>query len=161
MSSSILNSFFLIVNAPWPLFNNGQFQLFYCCKLTTKGDFLLEDTPNSVIYTCTGFRSGLFWGHTSGSMKVTFLRWRKFIVFLAVCDGAPSCCSVHLWRLHLAWISGNNPCLIGPDDSNIHCSLSLQVQQILVYTDFSHPRQTNRNHDATPEMSTFAYESCC
>jgi len=30
----------------------------------------------------------------SGSMNVTFSRRRYVDVFLAVCDGAPSCCSV-------------------------------------------------------------------
>ena len=47
-----------------------------------------------IALSSTGFRSGLFGIHMSGSMKVTFSRRRKLIVFLAVCEGAPSCCSV-------------------------------------------------------------------
>ena len=39
----------------------------------------------------TGFKSGLFGGHMWGSMNVTFSRRRYLGVFLAVCDGAPSC----------------------------------------------------------------------
>jgi len=40
----------------------------------------------------TEFKSGLFVGHMWGSMNVTFSRRRYVGVFLAVCDGALSCC---------------------------------------------------------------------
>ena len=39
----------------------------------------------------TGFKSGLFGSHMWGSINVTFSRCRYVGVFLAVCDGAPSC----------------------------------------------------------------------
>ena len=37
-----------------------------------------------------------YWSHMSGSMKATFSRRGYSMVFRAVCDGAPSCCRVHL-----------------------------------------------------------------
>jgi len=50
----------------------------------------VEEHPQ--IAQSTGFKSGLFGGHIWGSITVTFSRRRYVGVFLAVCDGAPSCC---------------------------------------------------------------------
>ena len=100
----------------WQLFPNvGAIRLCFCKKnaaknvsiprlLPTSADqrwssfakvnFFLQSSPHGII---DWFKSGLFACHISGSMKVIFFWCKKLIVFLAVWDGAPSCCHVQIW----------------------------------------------------------------
>ena len=63
-------------------------QLVDCRELSTLIVHLLKGTPNSAI---DWVQVWAVWGHLWGSMNVTFSRRRYVGVFLAVCDGAPSC----------------------------------------------------------------------
>ena len=92
-----------------------------------------------------------------GSIKVTFSWWRKFIVFLAVWDGAPSCCNVQLWRPHYRL--------------NLRQETSSENMFTIVFTvyfgawfnehntSFPHSRHTKGYHDTAAEMFTFSYKS--
>ena len=71
-----------------PLSDDRLLQLVDCRESSTLIDHLLKGTPNSVI---DWIQVRAVWGHMSGSMNVMLSRRRYVSVFLAVCDGAPSC----------------------------------------------------------------------
>jgi len=72
-----------------PLSDDCLLQLVDCLESSTLIDHLLKGTPNSAI---EWMQVRALWEHMWGSMNVTFSRRRYVGVFLAVCDGAPSCC---------------------------------------------------------------------
>ena len=164
VSSLLLNDFFW---APTPLvyasvnkalpqispfLDYCQLELLNCGKCSPKVDFFLQSTPYGIIYWTES--SGLFGGHMAGSMKLTFSRRRKLIVFMAVWDGAPSCCNVQLWRPHVAWITGIKPCrriIIITIIVTVYFGTWFNERN----TSFPHSRHTNWYHYTAAEMVTF------
>ena len=73
----------------WVMIACFSCQLIDCSESSTLIDHLLKGTQTA---QSTGFQSGLFGDHMWCSTNVTFSRRRYVGVFMAVCDGAPSCC---------------------------------------------------------------------
>ena len=71
-----------------PLSDDCLLQLVDLRDSSTSINHLLKNTPNSAI---DWIQVRAVWGHMRRSMNVTFSRRRYVGVFLAVCDGAPSC----------------------------------------------------------------------
>ena len=92
------------------------------------------------------------------SMKVIFFWCKRLIVFLAVCDGAPSCCHVLVWYGDHISLEYHKQTL-----SEITVIFTVTVyflSGINKYSNcFSHPRQSSRNHDISTVMFPFTYES--
>ena len=89
-----------------PLSDDRLLQLVDYRESSTLIDHLLKGTPNSVFDWTEVWA---VWGPHVSSINVTFSCRRYVSVFLAVYDGAPSCCIVQELRWHLARMSGSRP----------------------------------------------------
>src|SRR6218665_1203212 len=100
----------------------------------------------------------------SGSIKEMFSRRRYSMVFLAVCDGVPSCCRVQVWCWHIARMSGKKNHHQERSDNNIDCSpsnLAHIKKTVTVRFILDHPVYINPcllTHDGKPHQGRPTYD---
>src|SRR6218665_2008909 len=89
-----------------PLCDDCFFQLIHCSETSTTVYHLLKGAPNSVV---DWIQVRAVWGPHVRLNERNVLTSQILIVFLAVCDGAPSCCRVQVWCWHIARMSDKRP----------------------------------------------------